>query len=169
MFADRAEFDEALRAALTRDLAEAAQGNVGSPLKAGLDVHCECRGQLAELADFSGFDPVSHRRDFVGWYAPRSEFLAAGPPAIRLRQVLALMDSGLLRIIGPQAEFAPDAPAGRFRVSSPWVAGARVPVDAVIDARVPSPTRDRSRSLDGCASAGDRRAARAVVRLRGGR
>jgi FAD-NAD(P)-binding len=146
VFTGRAQFDAALRAVLTRDLAEAARGNVGSPLKAGLDVLRECRGQLMRLADFAGFTPVSHRRDFVGWYAPRSDFLAAGPPAMRLRQVLALMDCGLLRIIGPQAVFAPDPASGRFQVSSPRVAGARVAVDAVIDARVPSPNLARDRS-----------------------
>jgi hypothetical protein len=146
LFAGRAEFDAALRAALTGDLAEAARGNVGSPLKAGLDVLCDCRGQLMRLADFAGFTPVSHRRDFVGWYAPRSDFLAAGPPAMRLRRVLALMDRGLLRIIGPQAVFAPDPASGRFHVSSPRVAGARVPVDVVVDARVPSPNLARDRS-----------------------
>ncbi|MGH3759219.1 FAD/NAD(P)-binding protein [Actinophytocola sp.] len=146
-FAGRSEFDDALRAAITADLTEAAHGNVGSPLKAGLDVLRDCRGPIMKMADFSGFNPVSHRRDFVGWYAARSAFLAAGPPAMRLRQVLALLEAGVLRIIGPLAVFATDSDAGRFSVSSPRVSGAHEHVDVIIDARVPDPNlaRDRSR------------------------
>jgi hypothetical protein len=145
-FAGRDEFDAALRAAINDDLAHAAHGNVDSPLKAALDVLRDCRMAIMKMADFSGFNPVSHRRDFVGWYAARSAFLAAGPPPSRLQQVLALMEAGVLRIIGPGAVFEPDPGAGRFLVSSPQVAGASEPVDVVIDARVPDPNLARDRS-----------------------
>ena len=138
-FSDRQEFDEALRDAVILDLRHADLGNVDSPLKAALDVLRDCRALIMKLVDFSGLTPASHRSDFVGWYAPRSAFLAAGPPEVRLRQVLALMDSGTLRIIGPHSRFAPDRDSGRFLVSSPRVAGAAVPVDVVIDARIPDP------------------------------
>jgi FAD-NAD(P)-binding len=145
-FDSRASFDEEMRAIVAADLAEAANGNVDSPLKAALDVLRDCRGPIMKMADFSGFNPVSHRRDFVGWYAARCAFLAAGPPADRLRQVLALMEAGVLRVIGPGAVFAPDPDADRFVVSSPQVAGARQHVDVVIDARVPDPNLARDRS-----------------------
>jgi hypothetical protein len=145
-FAGRAEFEAALRAAIVEDLAHATHGNVGSPLKAALDVLRDCRMAIMKMADFSGFNPVSHRRDFVGWYAARCAFLAAGPPADRLYQVLALMESGVLRIIGPSTVFAPDPESGRFRLTSPQVTGASEPVDVVIDARVPDPNLARDRS-----------------------
>jgi len=145
-FADSAEFDAALCAAITDDLAHAAHGNVGSPLKAALDVLRDCRMAIMKMADFSGFNPVSHRRDFVGWYAARCAFLAAGPPPTRLFQVIALIEAGVLRIIGPSAVFEPDPGSGRFRVSSPQVTGASEPVDVVIDARVPDPNLARDRS-----------------------
>ncbi|MGH3877533.1 MAG: FAD/NAD(P)-binding protein [Actinophytocola sp.] len=145
-FADRTEFDEALRTAVTKDLAESANGNVDSPLKAALDVLRDCRGPIMKMADFSGFNPISHRRDFVGWYAARCAFLAAGPPSVRLRQVLALLESGVLRIIGPRAVFRPDRLARRFSVCSPQVPGAHEHVDVVVDARVPDPNLARDRS-----------------------
>jgi hypothetical protein len=145
-YADPAGFDAALCAAIRDDLAHAAHGNVDSPLKAALDVLRDCRMAIMKMADFSGFNPVSHRRDFVGWYAARCAFLAAGPPPARLEQVLALMAAGVLRIIGPSAVFEPDPESGRFRVSSPQVAGASEPVDVVIDARVPDPNLARDRS-----------------------
>ncbi|WP_371493599.1 FAD/NAD(P)-binding protein [Kitasatospora sp. NBC_00374] len=143
-FPDRESFEDELTAALRRDLDHAEQGNVDSPLKAALDVVRDTRGVIRELVDFSGLDPASHRTDFLGWYVPRSSFLAAGPPLGRLKQTAALIDCGLLRIVGPDARFGTDADTGTFLVSSPLVAGSEVAVDTVIDARIPSPdlTRD---------------------------
>ncbi|WP_084176076.1 FAD/NAD(P)-binding protein [Actinokineospora spheciospongiae] len=145
-FADRAEFDAALTGAVAADLAEAELGNVDSPHKAAMDVLRDCRGMIMRLADFSGLTPRSHREDLIDWYGPRSAFLAAGPPPVRLRQVLALLEAGVLRVIGPAARFDPDPGAGRFVVSSPVVGGAAVHVDVVVDARIPSPDLDRDLS-----------------------
>lgn len=129
------DLDEALR----DDLAHAERGNVDSPLKAALDVLRDTRGIIRGLVDFAGLTPRSHRTDFLGWFVPRSSFLAAGPPMIRLRQVAALIDSGHLRIVGPQTCFEGDEDSGRFAMSSPAVAGSRTLVDTVIDARIPTP------------------------------
>ena len=60
---------------------------------------------------------------------------------MRLQRVLALMASGVLRIIGPSAAFEPDPGSGRFRVSSPQVVGASEPVDVVIDAATSTSTK----------------------------
>jgi hypothetical protein len=138
-FPDRHAFERELTTALHRDLEHAVQGNVDSPLKAGLDVLRDTRWVIRKLVDFSGLHPVSHRTDFLGWYVPRSAFLAAGPPQVRLRQVLALIEAGLLRIVGPDAAFDTDQRSGRFVVSSPQVADSAVPVEVVIDARIPYP------------------------------
>ncbi|MGW1294734.1 FAD/NAD(P)-binding protein [Streptomyces sp. NPDC002533] len=137
-FADRAAFDKELLAAVDADVREAERGNVDSPVKAALDVLRSLRWIIRELTDFGGLQPSSHRDDLIGWYAPRSAFLAAGPPLVRLRETRALIDAGVLRVIGPQARFAADAEAGRFTVTSPQVRGAREEVETVIDARVPA-------------------------------
>ncbi|MEA2666832.1 MAG: hypothetical protein QOI11_3776 [Candidatus Eremiobacteraeota bacterium] len=138
-FDDPAAFERALVGELRRDLEHAEHGNVDSPLKAALDVLRDTRWVIRNLVDFSGLTPESHERDFIGWYNPRSAFLAAGPPRIRLWQTLALIEAGVLRVVGPRARFAGDERLDRFVVSSPQVAGSEVPVETVIDARIPSP------------------------------
>jgi uncharacterized NAD(P)/FAD-binding protein YdhS len=155
-FADPAEFDAALTEAVRADLEIAASGNVDAPLKAALDVLRDTRWAIRELVDFGGLDPVSHRRDFLGWYVPRSSFLAAGPPIDRLRQVLALTAAGVLRIVGPETEYGCDEEAGRFLISSPRVAGSAVHADVLIDARIPEPDlgRDLSPLTSGLREAG---------------
>ncbi|GHG60047.1 FAD/NAD(P)-binding protein [Streptomyces griseocarneus] len=142
-YAGPEEFAEDLAEALRRDLAHAELGNVDSPLKAALDVLRDTRGIIRELVDFAGLSPRSHRTDFLGWFVPRSSFLAAGPPMIRLRQVAALIDSGHLRVVGPDTSFEGEEDSGRFAVASPAVPGSRTLVDTVIDARVPTPDLHR--------------------------
>jgi methylaspartate mutase epsilon subunit len=133
------DFRRALTEAIAVDLAHAEVGNVDDPLKAALDVIRDSRAVIRALVDFAGLTPTSHREEFLGWYVPRSSFLAAGPPRDRLKQVVALLGCGLLRIAGPDTRFVPDTASGRFAVHSPYVAGSRTLVDTVIDARIPTP------------------------------
>ncbi|MFE9449937.1 FAD/NAD(P)-binding protein [Streptomyces sp. NPDC006739] len=145
-FTGPADFGRALRAEIERDLAHAAEGNVDSPLKAALDVMRDTRWVIRDLVDFSGLTARSQREDFLGWYVPRASFLAAGPPRVRLRQVLALVECGLLRVVGPATRFDTDPAAGRFLVSSPQVPRSAVEVTTLIDARVPEPDLRRDLS-----------------------
>lgn len=102
----------------------------------------DTRTIIRTFVDWAALAPASHRDDFLGWYVPRSAFLAAGPPMARLAQVSALIDCGLLRIIGPEIRFSADPAQGRFQVASPRVGGAVEPVETVIDARIPAPDLD---------------------------
>jgi hypothetical protein len=138
-FTDRATFDKELLVALDADVREAERGNVDSPVKAGLDILRSLRWIIRELTDFGGLSPASHREGLVEWYAPRSAFLAAGPPLVRLRETRALIEAGVLRVIGPGAQYMADAAAGTFNVVSPQVRGASEAVDTIIDARIPAP------------------------------
>ncbi|WP_441250130.1 FAD/NAD(P)-binding protein [Kitasatospora sp. McL0602] len=138
-FADPELFGKELAAVLADDLAHAEQGNVDSPLKAALDVLRDTRWVIRQFVDFAGLTPASHRIDFLAWYVPRASFLAAGPPMVRLQQAAALIEQGLLRIVGPDTRFEGDAESGRFHAESPRVDGSRVTVDCVIDARIPKP------------------------------
>ncbi|MCJ0875394.1 FAD/NAD(P)-binding protein [Streptomyces sp. AP-93] len=144
-FADQEDFHRSLREVIEADLREANLGNVASPRKAALDVLRDVRWLICALVDFATLTPSSHERDFLGWYAQRSAFLVSGPPRIRLRQAIALIDSGLLTVLGPDTRFTTDATRDSFVGRSDSVEGARVLVETVIDARVP-PTDVR---LDG--------------------
>ncbi|WP_189151014.1 FAD/NAD(P)-binding protein [Streptomyces lacrimifluminis] len=143
-FTGPAEFRRVLRKEIEQDLANAAEGNVDSPLKAALDVMRDTRWVIRELVDFSGLTARSQRDDFLGWYVPRASFLAAGPPRVRLRQVLALLDSGHLHIVGPHTRYDTDAATGRYVVSSPRVEGSALAVTTLVDARVPDPDLRRN-------------------------
>ncbi|MFD4986512.1 FAD/NAD(P)-binding protein [Streptomyces sp. NPDC058374] len=137
VFTGPGHFRRALADVVEADLREADRGNLHSPRKAALDVLRDVRWLICALVDFAALRPSSHERDFLGWYAQRSAFLVSGPPRVRLRQALALMDSGVLTVLGPNTRFTVDAAHDRFVGQSEVVADSRVLLDTVIDARVP--------------------------------
>ncbi|MEU6084308.1 FAD/NAD(P)-binding protein [Streptomyces sp. NPDC047108] len=145
-FTGPGDFERALREEIEQDLRYAAEGNVDAPLKAALDVMRDTRWVIRDLVDFSGLTGRSQREDFLGWYVPRASFLAAGPPRERLQQVLALIDQGLLRIVGPRTRFDAGPEGGCFVVSSPQVPGSAVQVRTLVDARIPEPDLRRDLS-----------------------
>nr|WP_268982711.1 FAD/NAD(P)-binding protein [Streptomyces sp. HF10] len=142
-FDSPAEFAAALGELIDEDLAHAGQGNLEGPRKAALDVLRDVRGTIRAAVDFDGLTAASHRDDFLGRLAPLSSFLAAGPPAQRLRQTRALLEAGVLRAAGPSAEFAADEASGCFTVRSPQVRGSLEHCEVLVDARIPAPDLGR--------------------------
>jgi methylaspartate mutase epsilon subunit len=145
-FTDRAAYHEAVVALIRDDIVEAEKGNVDGPVKAALDVLRDVRPVIREAVDLSGLTAHSHQHDFIGSFVPISSHLAAGPPVERLRQVLALLNAGVLELAGPGAEFGTDRDLAHFTVWSPLVGQLPVQLDAIIDARIPSPDVRRDSS-----------------------
>lgn len=138
-FQDADALRTALLEALRRDYAHALQGNVDSPLKAALDVIRDIRSIIRSIVDFGGLTPASYQQHFLDWYVPRSSFLSAGPPRLRTQQSIALIEAGVLNLVGPGARIDTDAGRGCFTFSSPAVDAAPARVNTVIDARIPVP------------------------------
>ncbi|MDF7674647.1 3-isopropylmalate dehydratase small subunit [Acetobacteraceae bacterium ESL0709] len=145
-FSSRREFTAELERRLEDEYKEAAIGNIDSPMKAALDVLRNTRSVIRTLVDFGGLDPHSHKTEFMGWFSPATNFLSAGPPLERIRQLLALMDAGIVEIAGPNVQFNVDYSTRTVTVSSPVVSGSAVAVSKVIDARIPVIDLGRDRS-----------------------
>jgi glutamate mutase epsilon subunit len=149
-FAGPKDYATALVRLLRDDVAQARLGNFHGPLKAALDVLRDVRGTIRLAVDNGGLTARSHQADFLGWFAPLSAFLAAGPPPERLQQTLALIQAGVLDIVGPSARFTPDEADGMFAVSSTQVEGSRRLCEVLIDARVPAADIHRDPSALTC-------------------
>lgn len=133
------ELQEATCRHLRRDISEAEAGNVDSPFKAAMDIMRDVRGLIRPLVDFGGLSPQSHRHDLVEWYSPLSSLLAAGPPIFRARQLLALIEAGIVRIVGPDTSVGVDEGTAHWYLHSPQVAHSRVMVRTLVDTRIPKP------------------------------
>ena len=73
-------------------------------------------------------------------------YYASGPPPERLRQLLALVDAGLVRFMGADMRVHADAETGTF-VATSSSHGDEIHGTAVIDARIARPSVSRSTSV----------------------
>ena len=137
-FGSPQEFRDWLVGHLRADLEAARSGNVDGPLKSALDVLRDLRNEVRQVVDHGGLTGESHREDLDGWYTPLNAFLSIGPPARRIAEAIALIEAGVLRVLGPQARARLDAAAGVFAVESALVPGSRTEATALIEARLPA-------------------------------
>ncbi|MDJ1130544.1 FAD/NAD(P)-binding protein [Streptomyces iconiensis] len=143
-FADRAAFRSWLLRHLERDVREAEAGNVDGPLKAALDVLRDLRNEVRLAVDHNGLRDDSHRDELEGWYTPLNAYLSIGPPASRIRELIALIEAGVVDILGPGTEVRFDAAAPGFVAASAQVPGEPVHSTALIEARLPVPDLRRT-------------------------
>lgn len=133
-----------LLARLRDDIADARQGNVAGPVKAALDVLRDLRNELRLIVDHGGLAGASRRDHLDRWYTPLNAFLSIGPPRRRIEEAVALIEAGVLDVLGPRLEVTP-VPGG-FAGRSPAVPGSAVTAAALIEARLP--TADLRRTAD---------------------
>ncbi|WP_034092073.1 FAD/NAD(P)-binding protein [Streptacidiphilus albus] len=142
-FADRAAFRAWLLDYLRQDVDRARQGNVSGPVKAALDVLRDLRNEIRLAVDHGGLHGDSHREDLDGWYTPLNAFLSIGPPASRIEEMVALIEAGVLEVMGPDMRVEPDPAGGGFRAVCA-VPGPPVRARVLIEARLPEPDLRRT-------------------------
>ncbi|MGW2024300.1 FAD/NAD(P)-binding protein [Streptomyces decoyicus] len=141
-FAGRPAFRTWLLAHLREDIAHARQNNVSGPLKAALDVLRDLRNELRQIVDHGGLAGVSRRNHLDRWYTPLNAFLSIGPPRRRIEEMAALIEAGVLEVVGPRMTVrlgAADGDGPGFTAHSPDVPGSEVTATALIEARLPEP------------------------------
>lgn len=103
-FATAREWTDWLLEYLREDVRQAALGNVESPLKAALDVLRDLRNAIRDIVDYDGLSGVSRRDDLDNWYTPLNYYLSIGPPRQRTEQTIALIEAGILHVLGPETD-----------------------------------------------------------------
>jgi uncharacterized NAD(P)/FAD-binding protein YdhS len=122
---------------LRKDAAEAAKGNVSGPLKAALDMMRDLRNELRLVIDHDGISGSSRRNALDRWYTPLNGFLSIGPPRLRIEQMAALIEAGVLDVLGPRMQVRQED--GAWVAHSPDVQGSTVRCTTLIEARLPEP------------------------------
>jgi hypothetical protein len=131
---------------LRADLDAARAGNVNGPLKAALDVLRDLRNEIRLVVDYGGLTGRSHREDLDEWYTPLNAFLSIGPPARRVEEMVALIEEGVLELLGPEMTVRTDPDLPGFAIGSAAVPDSYVTVSALVEARLP--TTDLRRTAD---------------------
>jgi hypothetical protein len=131
-----------LLAYLRADAAHAALGNVEGPVKAALDVLRDVRNELRLIVDHGGLTGTSRRDHLDRWYTPLNAFLSIGPPRRRIEEMTALIEAGVLEVVGPRMSVGTEE--GLFTAQSPDVPGSAVTFTTLIEARLPEPDLRRT-------------------------
>ncbi|MFJ9344290.1 FAD/NAD(P)-binding protein [Streptomyces sp. NPDC101733] len=160
VFADRSDFHGWLLEHLAGDIREARAGNVSGPLKAALDVLRDLRNEIRLVVDHGRLEGNSYRDDLQGWYTPLNAFLSIGPPVSRIEELVALIEAGVVELVGPGVRIRvdPDTAGGpAFEATSDRVGGEPVRARALIEARLPEPDLRRTADplLAGLLAAGE--------------
>ncbi|WP_446038436.1 FAD/NAD(P)-binding protein [Streptomyces sp. SID1121] len=137
VFLDPADHRAWLLIHLRKDAAEAALGNVAGPVKAALDVLRDLRNELRLIVDHAGLSGSSRRDHLDRWYTPLNAFLSIGPPRRRIEEMTALIEAGVLDVIGPRMNVR--VQDGVFVAESPEVPGSAVRATTLVEARLPEP------------------------------
>jgi methylaspartate mutase epsilon subunit len=140
VFPSQGEFRRKLERLLVNDVDEAMLGEVDSGLKAAMEVLRDVRPTVRAAVDFGGLTAASHK-DFVQSIGPTLAFLSTGPSVVRSCHLIALLRSGLLEILGPQARFTPHDDG--FLGYSPSVTDDGIFCADVLDARIQAPDLER--------------------------
>ncbi|MFE3187135.1 FAD/NAD(P)-binding protein [Streptomyces violascens] len=144
-FADVDDFNRWIVGHLRDDAAQAAQGNASNPLKAALDVLRDLRNEVRLVVDHQGITGPSYRDDLDQWYTPMNAFLSIGPPRTRILEMAALVEAGVLKLVGPGMRISTNTATGRFDVSSDLTGGRPLSSSVVIEARLPETDVRRTR------------------------
>ena len=124
-----------LRSYLDLEVREAGKGNVTGPRKAAMDVLRDLRNEIRLLVDHGGLSGDSYRDELQRWYMPLNAHLSIGPPAERIEQFGALMDAGVLEVLGPDLRV--DRSDGGFVAYSGACPDVTVRAATLIEARLP--------------------------------
>jgi hypothetical protein len=122
---------------LDSDVVEAKRGNVRSPVKAALDIMRDLRNEIRLVVDHGGISGESYREDLQGWYTPLNAFVSIGPPVQRIEELIALIEAGTVRILGPGMVVAQEDSG--FVGSSGAVGSATWRSRVLVEARMPEP------------------------------
>ncbi|MFF9805662.1 FAD/NAD(P)-binding protein [Streptomyces coeruleorubidus] len=144
-FAHPGEWRDWLLSYLREDAAQAALGNVRGPSKAALDVLRDLRNELRLVVDHGGLPGGSRRDHLDRWYTPLNAFLSIGPPRRRIEELAALVEAGVVRVLGPRLKVT--EADGAWAAHSPDVPGSVVRVRTLIEARLPE--TDLRKTADG--------------------
>ncbi|SES33626.1 FAD/NAD(P)-binding protein [Actinokineospora terrae] len=137
-FSSHADYQAWLLTYLREDVAQAELGNVRGPLKAAMDVLRDLRNEIRLVVDHRGLAGTSYRDELNRWYGPLNAFLSIGPPVRRIREMIALVEAGVLTVLAPGVQARP-APGGtEFLVGANTVPDT-VTVTSLIEARLPEP------------------------------
>lgn len=87
---------------LTEDYEEAQKGTLSGPVTAAFDCLKDLRDEIRFMLDHQLFSDDDTKKWLWDWFTPLNTFLSIGPPLERTAELKALINAGIVTIIGPK-------------------------------------------------------------------
>lgn len=136
-FSSMSDYQEAVKEYLEYDAISSHEGEK-NPLKMAIATLNAGRMVVKDMIAEGLISDESRLGEVQGWFEPLVEGLASGPPVQRIEELAALARANIVEFIGPDPEFAIDAPTGMFTVSSPWVDAPACTGRTLVEAMMPA-------------------------------
>jgi len=144
-YASSDEYEKHFYAMVEDDLDEALLP-WGSPVKAAQEVLRILRDDIRSIIEFGGLSLTSYV-DFKHNVKGRINRLEAGPPLVRLQQLLALMDAGIVRVpFGPDPAIRVDAAGQTVFTSTNLDIAHSAPMSSIVRGHLDMPSLEKSAS-----------------------
>ncbi|MDT2668428.1 FAD/NAD(P)-binding protein [Enterococcus dongliensis] len=95
-------FPEFVQWYLKKDIEAAALGNKTGAIASAIDTYKEIQAPLHAMLDQEKFTPKEYLEDFFGTFKRNYNFLTVGAPIIRQKQLLALIEAGVVKFLAPE-------------------------------------------------------------------
>jgi hypothetical protein len=136
-FSDRAHFRSWVLEQLDQDLHHSRIGPAASAVKAAAAAMRDLRDEVRQVISHRGISGTSYRDHVDGWFSGLNNYAASGPPPVRVEQLRALIEAGLVVPLGPRMKVLADGGRGAFVALSPDVPDEPVQARALIEAHLP--------------------------------
>jgi uncharacterized NAD(P)/FAD-binding protein YdhS len=98
---DTASFTTFIKTYLQQDIDVANEGNKVSPFTSAIEKLRELRSNIRKIVTYELLNDDDYVRYVLKQFNSLNSFLAVGPPAFRIEQILALIKAGVLTLTGP--------------------------------------------------------------------
>ncbi len=129
---------------LKKDITEAELGNQTGPIAAAVDTYKELQAPFNYMLDHEKFTPKEYFDDFFGTFNRNYSFLTIGAPVIRQKQLLALIEAGIVKILAP--EMVVEREGGEFLAYSKRAPARFFKTKNFIEARLPATSLKRTKN-----------------------
>ncbi|MEU9172348.1 FAD/NAD(P)-binding protein [Streptomyces sp. NPDC048420] len=136
-FEDQAAFRRWVLGQLAEDLRHSRLGPDASAVKAAAAVMRDLRDEVRQVISHRGISGTSYREHIDRWFSGLNNYAASGPPARRVEQLRALVEAGVVELLGPRMGVVADERERAFVAASPQVPGEPVRAATLIEAHLP--------------------------------
>ncbi|MCF6161831.1 MAG: FAD/NAD(P)-binding protein [Furfurilactobacillus sp.] len=123
---------------LQTDVEAALLGTKTGPLTSALEMFRDLRDVVRKVVDNQLLRPEDYRNTFLGQFNNENSYLSVGPPETRIAELRALIQSGIVTLLGPSMMAEADTQTHQFATWSKMKPEERYEASWLIEARLPS-------------------------------